>query len=56
MSGYHGSLLSGISEEVYAELTKSGVCYDFIPSSTKIVVFDTRLRVSVCLHVYMLFK
>lgn len=35
----------GISEEAYAELTKSGLCYDFIPSSTKIVVFDIKLRV-----------
>ncbi len=52
MSGYHGSLLSGISEEAYAELTKNGVCYDFIPTSTKIVVFDTRLRVSTCVRVY----
>jgi len=24
-------------------------CYDIIPSSTKIVVFDTRLRVSACM-------
>ena len=38
--------LPGISEEAYAELTKSGLCYDFIPSSTKIVVFDIKLRVS----------
>lgn len=35
----------GISEDYYAELMRSSTCYDVIPSSTKTVVFDTRLRV-----------
>lgn len=39
------SVHAAISEDMFAELTKDGLCYDFIPSSTKIVVFDTRLRV-----------
>ena len=34
------------SEDVYANMMKSSTCYSIIPSSTKIVVFDTRLRVS----------
>ena len=32
-------------ENVYARFLKSQSCYDVIPSSTKIVVLDTRLRV-----------
>ena len=36
----------GFSEDLYAEIMHSSTCYDVIPSSTKIVVFDTHLRVS----------
>ena len=35
-----------VTEDVYANLMKAHSCYSIIPSSTKIVVFDTRLRVS----------
>lgn len=34
-----------ITEDVYANMMKSSTCYSIIPPSTKIVVFDTRLRV-----------
>ena len=32
-------------ENVYADFLKNQLCYDVVPISTKIVVFDTRLRV-----------
>ena len=33
-------------EDLFADFLKSQTCYDIIPPSGKIVVFDTRLRVS----------
>ena len=33
------------SEELYSEFLKSHTCYDLIPESTKVVVFDTKLKV-----------
>lgn len=44
--------VAGITEDFYAEIMRTSTCYDIIPSSTKIVVFDTRLRVSYNSDVY----
>ncbi|XP_019857328.1 PREDICTED: 5'-AMP-activated protein kinase subunit gamma-1-like isoform X2 [Amphimedon queenslandica] len=33
------------SEELYSKFLKSHTCYDLIPESTKVVVFDTKLKV-----------
>lgn len=45
--------IKGITEDYYALLMNSSTCYDIIPSSTKIVVFDTSLRVSFMFQPYM---
>lgn len=34
------------NEEMFADFLRSKTCYDLIPTSTKLVVFDTKLRVS----------
>ena len=37
----------GHSENKFAEFLKSQLCIDIIPSSMKLVVFDTRLKVRI---------
>ena len=39
------TVVIGHSENKFAEFLKSQLCIDIIPSSMKLVVFDTRLKV-----------
>ena len=44
-------------DDFYADYLRCRCCYDLIPPSTKLVVFDTRLRASyllVYIYVYIL--
>ncbi|CDW54902.1 SNF4:AMP activated protein kinase gamma subunit [Trichuris trichiura] len=42
---YKNPLLSENKEQIYSQFIKSHRCYDLIPTSTKLVVFDTELSV-----------
>jgi len=39
---------------MYTNFLKSRTCYDIMPKSSKIVVFDTKLRVSNASYIYVL--
>ena len=39
---------SGSEELVFVRFVKSRTCYDVMPYSSKLVVFDTQLKVSCC--------
>jgi len=41
-------------ELVYAKFMTAYHCYDLIPTSSKLVVFDTQLNVSLALTVFMI--
>ena len=39
-------------DQVFAKFMRAHKCYDLIPTSAKLVIFDTQLNVSTCVYFY----
>ena len=49
MPAFISPVSSDLGDELYSGTLKAHTCYDLIPTSTKIVVLDTNLKVNLCL-------